>query len=84
MFKVLWEKQAINDLKKLDKILAKKIVQRVDSYLLKNPLKLGKLLSAEYKGLYRYRYGDYRIIYQLIEQEVTIIIVKVGHRSTVY
>lgn len=84
MYKVLWDTQSLDDLKKLDITDAKKIIDKVESYLSCNPKALGKPLSAEYKGLYRYRYRDYRIIYQLIEQEITIIIVKVGHRKEVY
>ena len=84
MFKVLWDEQALNDLKKIDYIEGKRIVEKVDNYLAKEPKKLGKQLSAEYKGLYRYRYRNYRIIYQLFEKEITITVVKVGHRSSVY
>ncbi|NRB11538.1 MAG: type II toxin-antitoxin system mRNA interferase toxin, RelE/StbE family [Rickettsiaceae bacterium] len=84
MFKVLWDKHSVNDLKKIDYTDAKKIIQKVEDHLAKAPEKLGKPLSAEYKGLYRYRYRNYRIIYQLFKEEITITIVKVGHRSSVY
>ncbi len=84
MFKVLWDSQSLDDLKKIDITDSKKIVEKVEKYLSLNPKNLGKQLSAEYKGLYRYRYRDYRIIYQIFEQEVTIIVAKVGHRSNVY
>lgn len=79
MFKVLWDSQSLDDLKKIDIPDAKKIVDKVENYLSHNPKKLGKQLSPEYKGLYRYRYRDYRIIYQIVEQEITIIVVKVRH-----
>lgn len=84
MFKVLWDEQALNDLKQIDYSDAEKIVQKVDNRLSREPKKLGKQLSAEYRGLYRYRYRNYRIIYQLFEQEITITVIKVGHRSSVY
>ena len=84
MYKVLWDTQYLDDLKKIDITDAGKIIDKVEKYLSCSPKSLGKPLSAEYKGLYRYRYRDYRIIYQLVEQEITIIIVKVGHRKEVY
>lgn len=84
MYQVSWDEGALDDLRAIDKTMAKKIIHKVENYLTKSPIELGKTLSAEYKGLYRYRYGDYRIVYQLIEKEFTIIVVKVGHRSSVY
>ena len=84
MYQVSWDEGALDDLRAIDKTMAKKIIHKVENYLTKSPIELGKTLSAEYKGLYRYRYGDYRIVYQLIEKEFTIIVVKVGHRRSVY
>lgn len=84
MYQVAWDEGALDDLRAIDRTMAKKIIHKVENYLTKSPIELGKTLSAEYKGLYRYRYGDYRIVYQLIEKEFTIIVVKVGHRSSVY
>lgn len=84
MYKVLWDAQSLDDLKKIDITDARKIIDKVEKYLSCNPKSLGNPFSAEYKGLYRYRYRDYRVIYQLVEQEIIIIIVKVGHRKKVY
>jgi mRNA interferase RelE/StbE len=84
MFKVLWDGESLGDLKKIAITEATKIVKKVENYLAQDPKNLGKQLSAEYSGLYRYRYGNYRIIYQVLEQDITIIVVKVGHMSKVY
>ena len=32
----------------------------------------------------RYRFGDYRIIYQIIDSEITIVVVKISHRKDLY
>ena len=45
---------------------------------------LGKKLTGQFKGFLRYRYGDYRVIYQVYNKDVTVVIIKVGHRSDVY
>jgi mRNA interferase RelE/StbE len=84
MCKVYWDADALKDLKRIDQNEAKKIVCKVELYLSKDPYNLGKVLSSQYRGLYRYRYGNYRIIYQIVNQKVEIIVVKIGYRSTVY
>ena len=84
MYEVLWDKQALVDLKHISKPEAKKIVMKVEHYLSKNPLKLGKLLKGKFIGLYRYRFKDYRIIYEFNKNDINVIIVRVGHRKDIY
>jgi mRNA interferase RelE/StbE len=84
MYTVVWEKSALSDLKKLDKTKAKNIVNKVEHYLSQDPENLGKPLSSKFSGLYRYRLGDYRVIYELYKKEVKIMVVKVGHRREIY
>jgi mRNA-degrading endonuclease RelE of RelBE toxin-antitoxin system len=62
MYKVVWERGAIKDLKSLDKSLAKNLALKIDEFLSTNPEKLGKPLKGQFKQFYSYRYGDYRII----------------------
>jgi mRNA interferase RelE/StbE len=81
-YTIRWDEQSLEDLEALDYKTAEKIVLKVESYLIHNPKGLGKPLSHEYSGLYRYRFGDYRVIYEIKSEEV--IIVKVGHRKDVY
>ena len=84
MYKVFWLRKAEKDLDDIDKSTALKIFNKIENYLSINPKELGKKLNAEYKGLYRYRYGDYRIVYELNDDQLIILIVKVGHRREVY
>ena len=83
-YKVKWHEKAIEDLKNLDKQNAKGIVERVKTYLAQDPISLGKPLKGMFKGLFRYRYGDYRIIYALDRKEKSISILRIGHRKDVY
>ena len=83
MHKVVWDQAAVEDLRAIDKSVAVSIVNKVSTFLCNAPDKLGKPLRGDFKGLYRYRYGDYRIIYELNRLEITIIIVKIGHRKSV-
>nr|CAG8557857.1 10665_t:CDS:2 [Entrophospora candida] len=50
----------------------------------KDPIKHGEPLSYEYKGFYRYRFSDYRVIYEVKEKELLIAVIKIGHRREVY
>lgn len=84
MYKVIWRGNARDNLKGLSKTLALKIEKKIESYLIQDPKNLGKHLTAHYSGLYRYRYGDYRIIYKILEEENTIVILRIGHRKNIY
>lgn len=44
----------------------------------------GKPLKGQFKGLWRYKIGNYRIIAQIIEHKVTIIIIDIDHRKDIY
>ena len=57
--------------------------RRIDS-LAENPRPQGvKKLSGE-DDMHRIRVGDYRIIYQIREKSLVVLIVRIGHRSDVY
>ena len=49
-----------------------------------NPRLKGYIKLEGEDGLYRYRVGDYRIIYQISDTTITVIIIKIGHRREVY
>lgn len=84
MYKVLWDEAALKDLKRIDRATAKSLIKKVSHYLAQDPIALGKPLGKNFKGLYRYRFGNYRVIYDVNNDEVCIVIIKVGHRSTIY
>jgi mRNA interferase RelE/StbE len=74
----------LNDLKEFDRQTAGKIVSRVKGYLSQDPEKPGKPLQGVLKGLYRYRIGDYRIIYSIDRGDNQISILYVGRRKDIY
>ena len=84
MYKVIWKDKASKQLAKIDRIMAKKIKDKVKNYLAKDPINRGEPLTHEYHGLYRYRFSDYRVVYEVKEKELVIFVVKVGHRKEVY
>ena len=81
---VRWDSGAVADLKSLGKTEALRIIKKIESHLVKNPLSLGKPLSGKLSSLYRYRIGDYRVIYQIFRDELIVAVVRIGHRKDVY
>jgi mRNA interferase RelE/StbE len=49
-----------------------------------NPRQRGKPLQGEKRGLWRYRVGDYRLICDLQDEIITVLVLQVGHRKDVY
>ena len=83
-YKVEWKEAAEDNLDELPSELALKIHDRIESHLIQAPKQLGKALVGQYRGLYRYRYGDYRILYEIDADNKLIIINRVGHRKEIY
>lgn len=49
-----------------------------------NPRFSGKALQGNLKGLWRYRIGDYRLICQIKDGELLILVLELGHRKDIY
>jgi mRNA interferase RelE/StbE len=81
---VVWHEDALGDLRRLDKARAQAVVGKVDDYLSEDPLVLGKPLQGIFRGLFRYRCGDYRVIYSIDRKEELLTVLTVGHRKDVY
>ena len=77
---------ALKDLKKLDRQIQREILDYMDERVAraKDPRDFGKPLRASRFGLWRYRVRDYRIICELQERRLVVLVVAIGHRSTVY
>ena len=81
-YKLLFKKSVAKDLRALPKPVVKKILQRIDA-LSENPRAQGsKKLSGQ--ELYRVRQGVYRIIYEIIDDQLVVHVIKVAHRSKSY
>lgn len=81
VFEIIWSENAVIELKKIDRIVAKKIFLKVGS-LRENPYRnVKKLAGLPY---FRLRAGDYMIILDINEDILTVLVLKVGHRSKIY
>lgn len=74
--------KADKEITKLPLLIQNKI-DRAFAVLQQNPL-TGVKLSGELKGYYKYRLGDYRIVYSFDKKTSTVIIAKIEHRQGVY
>ena len=77
-------KPAIRDLERLDKNVATRIVKRIDWLSENFPSIKPTALKGELSGLFKLREGDYRIIYQILHKERTLVIHAIGHRREIY
>ena len=81
-YELIFRKSIAKDLRVFPKRDIKRIMQRIRS-LANDPRPPGcERLSGRER--YRIRQGDYRIIYAIEDNRLTVLIVKVGHRSDVY
>jgi len=77
---------AIKQLKKMGHNEAKRITHYLRKRIepLDDPRQLGKPLTGNLSTLWRYRVGDYRLICELKENELIVLVVRVGHRKGIY
>lgn len=77
---------AKRELKKLGKQAQREILdylkQRIETD--ESPQRFGSPLRRSLAGLWRYRVGDHRIICEIRQSEVVVLMLRVGHRSKVY
>jgi mRNA interferase RelE/StbE len=77
-------KEATRELSRLDKPIANRIVRKLQ-WLAQNFDNINpESLKGDFAGLYKLREGDYRIAYQVLKSENTIVVHLIGHRREVY
>ena len=72
-------------MRKLDKDVAARIFDELDEIAkLEDPRSRGKALTGNLAGVWRYRVGDYRILCDISDGRLVILVVDVAHRREVY
>jgi mRNA interferase RelE/StbE len=82
-----YTESARRQLRKLDKPMARRILDFMDERVatLDDPRKAGKALTGPTHGeFWRYRMGDYRIICDIQDQRLTVLVLQLGNRREVY
>jgi len=70
----------------MDNQVSKTIYDWIEQNLLdcENPRAFGKELTADWRGRWRYRVGDYRIVAEIFDETIVIHIIDIGHRKDIY
>jgi mRNA interferase RelE/StbE len=84
-YKIDFNKESLKTLSKLNKSIASRIVNAIES-LRNNPFEHPQTKKMRgYSGdFYRLRVGDYRVIYEIVENRLLIVVVRIGPRGDVY
>ncbi|MBI4991285.1 type II toxin-antitoxin system RelE/ParE family toxin [Candidatus Gottesmanbacteria bacterium] len=78
---LIYTRYAVKDIDKLDLVAKKKIKKKIEAYS-KKPFLYGKKLINPAIGTYRWRMGNYRVVFDIDREN--IVILRVGHRREIY
>lgn len=83
MFNFEFKKKAAKEIDELPPMIRQRILEKLKFYSLQeNPLRFAEKLKDYRFGEYRFRVGDYRILFDRENQKMVIL--KVGHRKDIY
>ena len=84
-YKLVWDDFASNNLDKLDSSVRKQILKFLDKLDKRDdPRTLGEALEENLAGYWKYRVGNYRIIAEIQDDKLIIILIAIGHRDKIY
>lgn len=85
-YHVLFTASAKKSLQKMDRAASSLILGWIRKNLenTENPRLHGKALTANHRGKWRYRVGDYRLIADIQDENIVILMLKIGHRREIY
>ena len=84
-WQINFEDTALDTLKKLDKSIRTQIEKYLDRLAkIDDPRQRGKGLTGSRAGQWRYRVGDYRLICEIRDDVLVVLVLEIGHRSNIY
>lgn len=85
-YRLKFSKEAIKTLKKMDKhqsaLITRWLYLNIDG--IANPYSRGKALTSNLAGYWRYRIGDFRVICEMHDDQLVVLVISIGHRRDVY
>jgi len=81
-YKLLFKKSVCKDLRNIPKADVQRILKRIDALQIEPRPAQAEMLTNDTK--YRIRQGNYRILYEIEDDVLTVCVVKIGHRKNVY
>jgi len=82
-FQLEWKSSTKKDLRKLPKEEVPKILAAAEG-LITNPNPVGSKKLKGRESIYRLRVGNYRLVYEVLGDQLVILVIKVGHRKDIY
>ena len=84
-YRVVFSDIALKQLRKLDRPVAALLVGYMEKHLegCSDPRRLGRALTADHRGKWRYRVGDYRILAWIEDDRVLITVIEIGNRKDI-
>jgi mRNA interferase RelE/StbE len=82
-----FEQKAMRDLEGLDAQDARRVLRFLQDRLasLDNPRTIGEALKgSRFAGMWKYRVGHQRIICEIQDEKITVLVVRIGHRREIY
>lgn len=83
LYKIEWKRSASKELRWLPKKAIEKVLAAVEE-LAENPFPIASIKLAGTEHTYRIRQGEYRVVYNVLDQVLSIEIIRVGHRKSAY
>lgn len=85
-WQVEWDERALKELKKIDKQAQKDIIGYLKKRIAteESPRRLAKALVGNKAGLWRYRIKDYRLICNIEDGNLVVLVLRASHRKNVY
>ncbi|MBI4975036.1 MAG: type II toxin-antitoxin system RelE/ParE family toxin [Candidatus Omnitrophica bacterium] len=68
------------DFKGIDPHSRRIILKSIHKKLSQDPERYGSPLSGEYKGYWKLRVGDFRVVYRIVKDKVLVVVIKIGIR----
>lgn len=84
VWKIDVTREAERGLARIDRNDAKRIIAYLRERVAMNPRQYGKALHGNHSALWRYRVGDYRVLCDINDEAVCVLVIRVGHRKEVY
>ncbi len=82
-YEITYARSALKSLRKLDRTAAQRILKVIDA-LAYDPRPQGSLQLSGGDGELRIRVGDYRVVYDVRDEELIVLVLRLGHRREVY
>ncbi len=85
-WRIEFDPDALEELSQLDRGIQRRIIRYLRERIAtsEDPRRFGKSLRGGLQGLWRYRVGDFRLVCNIVEDRLVVVVLRVGHRKDVY